>query len=152
MIWASNLFFVLICCNTKLLNQVKTLIGKLSNKEGTSKAHHGTFDEDDEKQMKHKVKWESREPFHVIPMVYRYYYSLCIRLMHPGAARHWKYYFRELQVQADSGEAVERDWHSKLYYYRSKYPQEAAEFNILLEGGLLPGWEDSLPVRYDYLR
>jgi transketolase len=50
---------------------VKTLIGRLSRKEGTSKAHHGTFEEDDVKQMKQKVKWDSREPFHVIPMVYR---------------------------------------------------------------------------------
>lgn len=50
---------------------MKTLIGKLSKKEGTSKAHHGTFDEDDEKQMKQKVKWDDRDSFHVIPMIYR---------------------------------------------------------------------------------
>ncbi|KAK1308383.1 hypothetical protein QJS10_CPA09g01770 [Acorus calamus] len=48
--------------------QVKTLIGKLSRKEGTSKAHHGTFDEDDYQSMKEKVKWNDREPFHVWPM------------------------------------------------------------------------------------
>ncbi|KAI3458966.1 hypothetical protein Pfo_015629 [Paulownia fortunei] len=103
--------------------RVKTRIGKLSKKEGTSKAHHGIFDEDDEKQMKQKVKWDSREPFYVIPMVHR-----------------------EMQVQADHGEELEREWNSKLYYYQSKYPQEAVEFKCLLYGGMLPGWENSLPT------
>ncbi|KAL2525857.1 Transketolase-1 [Abeliophyllum distichum] len=102
--------------------RVKTRIGKLSKKEGTSKAHHGTFDEDDEKQMKQKVKWDDRDPFHVIPMVYR-----------------------EMQVQADRGEELEVEWHSKLNYYQSKYPQEADEFKVLLSGGMLPGWENALP-------
>lgn len=51
---------------------MKTRIGKLSKKEGTSKAHHGVFDEEDEKQMKQRVKWEGRDRFHVIPMIYRY--------------------------------------------------------------------------------
>ncbi|KAG8380514.1 hypothetical protein BUALT_Bualt06G0023600 [Buddleja alternifolia] len=103
--------------------RVRTRIGKLSKNEGTSKAHHGIFDEDDEKQMKQKVKWDGREPFHVIPMVYR-----------------------EMQVQANRGEELEKEWHSKLLYYESKYPQEAAEFKTLLYGGMLPGWENSLPV------
>ncbi|KAK6156354.1 hypothetical protein DH2020_010602 [Rehmannia glutinosa] len=103
--------------------RVKTRIGKLSKKEGTSKAHHGIFDEDDEKQMKQKVKWDGREPFYVIPMVYR-----------------------EMQVQADNGEELEREWYSKLYHYQSKYPQEAVEFKCLLNGGMLPGWESALPT------
>ncbi|GFP95967.1 transketolase chloroplastic [Phtheirospermum japonicum] len=103
--------------------RVKTLIGKLSKKEGTSKAHHGVFDEHDERQMKQKVKWDGREPFHVIPMVYR-----------------------EMQIQADRGEELEREWNSKLYHYQSKYPQEAVEFKCLLYGGMPPGWENSLPT------
>ncbi|XP_016468084.2 transketolase, chloroplastic-like [Nicotiana tabacum] len=102
--------------------RVKTRIGKLSKKEGTSKAHHGTFDEDDVKQMKQKVKWDDREPFHVIPMVYR-----------------------EMQAQTDLGGRLEQEWNSKLYYYQSKYPEEAAEFELLLADGMLPGWESSLP-------
>lgn len=51
---------------------MKTLIGKLSAKEGTSKAHHGTFGEDEVKKMRERVNWGDREPFHVIPMVYRF--------------------------------------------------------------------------------
>ena len=51
-----------------------------------------------------------------------------------------------MQIQTDHGERMEKDWYSKLNYYRSKYPEEAAEFKILLNGGLVHGWETSLPV------
>ncbi|XP_008806920.2 transketolase, chloroplastic-like [Phoenix dactylifera] len=102
--------------------KVKTLIGRLSVKEGTYKAHHGTFEEDDVKQMRGKVKWEDREPFHVIPMVYR-----------------------EMQRQAEYGANLEKKWKSALTHYQAMYPQEAEEFKILLHGGLPPGWEESLP-------
>ncbi|XP_058082579.1 transketolase, chloroplastic-like [Magnolia sinica] len=101
--------------------KVKTLIGKLSKKEGTSKAHHGTFDDDDVKQMRAKVNWEDREPFHVIPMIYR-----------------------ETQFQAELGESLE-DWTSTLRKYQSNYPREYEEFKILIDGGLPLGWENSLP-------
>ncbi|KAK7848568.1 transketolase-1 [Quercus suber] len=111
-------------CNLVEKNFVKTLIGKLSGKEGTSKAHHGTFDEDDTKKMRQKVNWSDRGPFHVLPMVYR-----------------------EMQIQTDHGERLEEEWYSKLNYYQSKYPEESVEFKILLNGGLLPGWESSLPVK-----
>ncbi|KAL5709964.1 transketolase [Ranunculus cassubicifolius] len=103
--------------------KVKTLIGKLSVKEGTSAAHHGTFEEEDVKKMRQIVEWETREPFHVVPMVYR-----------------------EMQNHTKDGERQEQEWYSTLNYYRSKYPQEAEEFQILLGGGLVPGWEKSLPV------
>lgn len=48
--------------------------------------------------------------------------------------------------QADLGERLEKEWFSNLYSYHIKYPQEATEFQILLSGGLLPGWENSLLV------
>ncbi|KAF6167813.1 hypothetical protein GIB67_027591 [Kingdonia uniflora] len=102
--------------------KVRTLIGRLSVKEGTSKAHHGTFDEDDFKKMRQKVKWEDRKPFHVVPMIYR-----------------------EMQIQAEHGERLEKEWYSTMNCYQSKYPQEALEFKILLSGGLVPAWENSLP-------
>ncbi|KAH0729916.1 hypothetical protein KY289_001104 [Solanum tuberosum] len=104
--------------------RVKTIIGKLSKKEGTSKAHHGTFDDDDVKQMKQRVKWDDREPFHVIPMVYR-----------------------ETRAQTDIGGRLEQEWNSKLNYYQNKYPEEAAEFKLVLADRMLPGWENSLPIK-----
>lgn len=102
--------------------KVKTLIGRLSAKEGTSKAHHGTFEEEDVRRMRKKVKWEDHQPFHVIPMVYR-----------------------EMQMKAEDGKSLEKNWNSILTYYQRKYPQEAEEFKTLLDGGLPPGWEDCLP-------
>lgn len=55
---------------------------------------------------------------------------------------------REMQAQTDLGGRLEQEWNSKLYYYQSKYPEEAAEFELLLADGMLPGWESSLPVKY----
>uniref|UniRef100_F6HNF2 transketolase n=1 Tax=Vitis vinifera TaxID=29760 RepID=F6HNF2_VITVI len=97
---------------------------KLSEKKGISKAHHGTFDEKDVKKMRRKVSWSDREPFHVIPMIYR--------LVFKSAAGKCRY-------------KQSMEWHSRLCYYQTKYPQEFVEFKILLDGGLLPGWESSLP-------
>ncbi|KAH0765046.1 hypothetical protein KY285_000917 [Solanum tuberosum] len=65
---------------------------------------------------------DDREPFHVIPMVYR-----------------------ETRGQKDIGGRLEQEWHSKLNYYQNKYPEEAAEFKLLLADRMLPGWESSLP-------
>lgn len=68
--------------------------------------------------------------------------------------RSTSFMFREMQAQADRGEQLEKQWYSKLYDYQSKYPQEAVEFKCLLYNGMLPGWENSLPViypsRHDY--
>lgn len=102
--------------------KVKTLIGKLSKKEGTSKAHHGIFDDQDVEQMRRKVKWEDREPFHVIPMAYQ-----------------------ELQKQAKYGERLEEEWNSMLEKYKQKYPREGKEFTTFLQGGLPSDWESALP-------
>ncbi|KAJ6901839.1 hypothetical protein NC651_019584 [Populus alba x Populus x berolinensis] len=76
-------------------------------REGTWKAHHGTFDEGCE--ANETVKWDNRYPFHVIPMVYR-----------------------EMQIQTDYG--------GKL----AQVPEEDAEFEVVLSGGLLPNWESCL--------
>lgn len=46
----------MICC--------KTIIGKFSNRAGTSSAHSGAFSEEDIKQMRKKLNW-NYEPFHV---------------------------------------------------------------------------------------
>lgn len=51
-----------------------------------------------------------------------------------------------MQAQGDYGEALGKEWHSKFSSYKSKYPEEAAEFQVLLNGGLVPDWENSLPV------
>ncbi|CAL9207865.1 unnamed protein product [Musa hybrid cultivar] len=104
---------------------VRTLIGRSSQKEGTYKAHHGTFEEDDVKRMKRMVKWEDRRPFHVIPLVYRY--NL------------------EMKRKKEHGGDLEKKWNSILRYYETKYKDETKDFKVLLDGGLPSGWEASLP-------
>ncbi|KAG1354925.1 transketolase, chloroplastic [Cocos nucifera] len=107
-------------CLSVLRQIVKTLIGRLSGKEGTYKAHHGTFEEDDVRRMRGKVKWEDREPFHVIPMVYR-----------------------EMQKRAEHGEnLLEQKWKSALRHYQAMYPQEAEDFNILLHVDASRGYSE----------
>ncbi|KAJ4828215.1 hypothetical protein Tsubulata_046109, partial [Turnera subulata] len=81
------------------------------------RAHDGTFDEADVKKMREKMKWNNREPFSVIPM------------NNNGSIP-----CREMQIQANHGETLEREWYSKLNYFRNKYPKEAAEFEVLLNG------------------
>lgn len=102
--------------------KVKTLIGRLSKKEGTSKAHHGTFDNEDVEQMRRRVNWEDRDPFHVIPMAYR-----------------------ELLKQAEYGKTLEKEWNEVLEKYKQNYPSEGKEFTTLLQGGLPCDWESALP-------
>ncbi|MQM20141.1 hypothetical protein Taro_053155 [Colocasia esculenta] len=119
-------------------SQVKTLIGRLSGKEGTSKAHHGTFDKDDLDQMRKKVKWEGREPFHVVPMN-RFHFD-CLNLDEFNVVA-----CREFGFRSEIGQSLEKEWNSTLSHFHSKYPQEAEEFKTLLDGGLPRGWEDSLP-------
>lgn len=53
-----------------------------------------------------------------------------------------------MKIQTDHGERLEKEWCSKVYNYRSKYPHEGAELDLLLNGGLLPGWENALPVNF----
>ena len=52
-----------------------------------------------------------------------------------------------MQAQTNLGGRLEQEWHSKLNYYQNKYPEEAAEFKLLLPDGMIPGWESSLPVK-----
>lgn len=43
-----------------------------------------------------------------------------------------------MQVQTDQGEKLEKEWFSKFDYFKTNYPEEAAEFEVLLSGGLPP--------------
>jgi transketolase len=102
--------------------QVKSRIGRESVKENTAKAHHGTFDEDDVKQMHQKLNWADREAFYVIPQVYE-----------------------EFTNHAKHGVAKEEEWNKALEDYSRKYPEEALEFKQLLSGELPDGWESAIP-------
>lgn len=45
----------------------------------------------------------------------------------------------------DRGSSYEAEWNQTLATYRTKYPQDAAEFERLLAGKLPDGWEKALP-------
>jgi transketolase len=102
--------------------QVKSRIGRESVKEDTAKAHHGTFDEEDVKQMHKKLHWENREPFYVIPQVYE-----------------------EFTNHAKHGVTKEEEWNKDLEEYSKKYPEEAREFKQLLSKELPQDWEKAIP-------
>ncbi|CAM6083235.1 unnamed protein product [Calypogeia fissa] len=102
--------------------QVKSRIGRASVKENTHKAHHGTFAEDDVKQMREKLSWSGRDDFHVIPMVYE-----------------------EFKKTAKDGAELEEEWNALIKEYKGKYPKEGKEFRDLLTGTLPKDWEKVLP-------
>lgn len=52
-------------------------------------------------------------------------------------------HFREA---IDRGASLEAEWNETWAQYKTKYPQEAAEFDRRLQGKLPEGWEKALPV------
>lgn len=103
--------------------QVETVIGFGSpSKEGTAKAHHGAFGDEEAAKIREHLKWSSKEPFHVPPEVYE-----------------------ELRKNVDRGEAAEKEWNKTLSEYEEKYPKEAEEFKRCMNQELLSGWEDAVP-------
>lgn len=102
--------------------QVKTRIGRMSVKENTAKAHHGTFDEEDVRKMQQKLHWNNREPFYVIPQVYE-----------------------EFTKNSKHGMQLEAEWNDALKRYTEKYPKEAEEFQNLLNGNIPSDWDKVLP-------
>ncbi|MCO5577481.1 hypothetical protein L7F22_031312 [Adiantum nelumboides] len=103
--------------------RVKSRIGRLSKKENTFKAHHGTFDEEDVKHMRDAVGWDNREPFYVSPLVYK-----------------------EFEKQIEQGQALEEQWNGILEEYKQKNPSEGAEFLQLVNNQLPEDWDKVLPT------
>ncbi len=66
----------------------------------------------------------------------------------------WKYDFFEIPEDAlsryrqaiDKGASAEAEWDETLAAYRTKYAEEAKEFERMLSGKLPDGWEDALPT------
>ncbi|MFM7325761.1 MAG: transketolase family protein, partial [Nodosilinea sp.] len=53
---------------------------------------------------------------------------------------------RHMGQAVDRGAQLQADWESTLAAYRTRYSQEAAEFERLLTGQLPVGWVDALPT------
>ena len=103
--------------------KVTTTIGYGSpNKAGTASAHGSVFGADEIKLTRDKLGWE-HEPF-VIP---------------EDALAHTR-------KAVERGAELEADWEATLAQYKTKFPQEAAEFERLVSGKLPDGWDKVLPT------
>jgi hypothetical protein len=108
--------------------------------------------------MREAARWDDRDPFYVIPMVYKsvflcaFIFFLVVALLkQSGSCRASKIYAnlycgREFAEQAADGQAAENEWNQLLVEYQKKYKDEASEFKLLLSGLVPDNWEEILPV------
>jgi transketolase len=102
--------------------KITTTIGYGSpNKANTAGVHGAALGGEEVKLTRENLGWEY-EPF-VVP---------------EDALGH-------MRKAIERGSGAEAAWNSTLAAYRQKYPQEAAEFDRLVQGELPSGWADVLP-------
>lgn len=106
----------IICCRTHIA------FGS-PHKQDTAGAHGSPLGADEVKLTKRNLGWPEEAQFLVPPEV----------LTH----------FREATRR---GQALEAEWKSTLDRYARDYPEMAAQWNHIQEGGLPAGWEKSLPT------
>ncbi|UBF26473.1 transketolase [Kovacikia minuta CCNUW1] len=105
------------------LIKVTTTIGYGSpNKQNTADVHGAALGADEIKLTRENLGW-SYEPF-VIP---------------DDALGH-------MRKAVDRGASLEAEWNEPWAQYKTKYPEEAAEFERLISGKLPEGWEKALPT------
>ncbi len=105
------------------LIKVTTIIGYGSpNKADTADVHGAALGPDEVAATRQNLGWDY-EPFVV-----------------PDDALN---YFRQA---IERGAKYEAEWHDTFKQYKTKYPEEAAQFEQLTSGELPPGWEKALPT------
>jgi transketolase len=105
------------------LIKVTTIIGYGSpNKQNTADAHGSVLGPDEIKLTRENLGW-SYEPF-VIP---------------DDSLNH-------MRKAVDRGASLEAEWNETWAQYKTKYPEEAAEFERLISGKLPEGWDKALPT------
>jgi transketolase len=106
------------------LIRVRSLIAYGSpNKSGTAGSHGAPLGADEVKLVKEFFGFDPEKSFDVLPEVLDYY--------HKAGAR---------------GGATEEKWNKLFSDYKAKYPELAAEYELLSSGKLPEGWADSIPV------
>jgi transketolase len=106
------------------LIRVRSLIAYGSpNKSGTAGSHGAPLGADEIKLVKEFFGFDPEKSFNVPPEVLDYY--------HKAGAR---------------GEKTEEKWNKLFADYKAKFPELAAEYELLSSGGLPEGWKDALPV------
>jgi len=105
------------------LIKVTTTIGFGSpNKQNTADVHGAALGADEIKLTRENLGW-SYEPF-VIP---------------DDSLNH-------MRKAVDRGASMEAEWNETWAQYKTKYPEEAAEFERLISNKLPEGWEKALPT------
>ena len=105
------------------LIKVRTTIGYGSPKKADSADAHGAaLGKDEVKATRENLGWEYGE-FEV-----------------PEDA------LKRFRKAVDDGAKWEEEWNQRLAEYKSKYAEEAAEFERLLSGNLPEGWDKALPT------
>ncbi|AKG73503.1 transketolase [Salinicoccus halodurans] len=112
--------------NTKqpTLIEVKTVIGFGSpNKAGSADSHGSPLGKEETALTKESYDW-SHEPFHVPDEVYADFNEKIIK----------------------TGAEAELRWNEQLKNYKQKYPAEARQLEMAMNGELTLDWEKELPV------
>lgn len=103
--------------------KVRTTIGFGSpNKQNTAGVHGAALGGEEIKLTRENLGWDY-EPFEVPA----------------DALAHWR-------KAIDRGAAAEAEWNQTWETYKSKYADDAAEFERMISGTLPEGWEQSLPT------
>ncbi len=103
--------------------KISTTIGFGSpNKSDTAGVHGAPLGEEEATLTREKLGW-NYQPFEIPQEAYDHYRQAIQR-----------------------GSTLESEWNKLLDNYRSKYPNEAAEFERMLRGELPNGWDKNLPT------
>ncbi|WP_428328173.1 transketolase [Mucilaginibacter sp.] len=106
------------------LIKVRSLIAYGSpNKSGTAGSHGAPLGADEIKLVKENFGFDPDKSFNIPAEVEEFY--------HKAGAR---------------GEKTEEKWNKLFSDYKAKYPELAAEYELLSSGQLPEGWKDALPV------
>ncbi|MGN6604349.1 MAG: transketolase [Ginsengibacter sp.] len=110
--------------NRPSLIKVRTHIGFGSpNKVDTAAAHGAPLGKDEVRLVKENLGFDPDKSFDVSDEVLDFY-----------------------RKKGNAGVKKEEDWNDLFKKYKEKYPEEAAEFELLSSGKLPEGWKDNLPV------
>jgi len=100
----------------------RTIIGYGSLRAGSQKAHAGAFRDDEVAATKAALGWPVEPAFFVPQAVYDH-----------------------MRRALDIGEARYQEWEAMLGRYRLAYPDAAAEWDVMQQGGLPEDWEKAIP-------
>ncbi|WP_448337776.1 transketolase [Chloroflexus aurantiacus] len=101
----------------------RTVIGYASPRAGSHKAHGEPLGVEGVKLTKEALGWPQEPAFYVPDEVYEH-----------------------MQMAVEVGETRQREWEAMFRRYRASYPDLAAQWDLMQQGGLPTGWEQAIPT------